>query len=75
VPVGKQTISVHEYISDPWIKRKVGIQRAKDLEITIEPNKIYYIGAKFIRENRLKRKGELYWEPVVWKEKALNCDL
>ena len=37
--------------------------RKKKLELTVEPNKLYLVGAQFDRENSAKVKE--YWKPVV----------
>jgi len=76
VPVGKHTIYLHEYIDDPIfpIRRKM-LQRAKPIEINVEANKTYYLGASFIRSKRLKTAKQEYWEPVVWRVSDQNCKL
>lgn len=73
--VGEHVIGVHELIADRSVRRSSGIDPEKQLKITIEANKTYYIAAHFIREKRLSRQNAEYWEPVVWKVTDSNCTL
>lgn len=70
---GKHVIELHELISDPWVRRKSGLQHAKAIEIDIQADTTYYLAAKFIPEKRLKTFNEEYWEPVVWREVEQAC--
>lgn len=71
---GKHVIELHELISDPWVRRKRGLQEAKAIEIDIKADTTYYLAAKFIREKRLNTFREEYWEPVVWREIKQECE-
>ena len=68
-------VGVHELIDEPSLRRGGGSAPEKILELTIEPNKTYHIGAKFIREKRYQRFDAGYWEPVVWKVTDQSCQL
>lgn len=73
---GKHTVYIHELIPAREIGRHSnGLQRAKPLEITIEPNKTYYIAAKFHRSKRFNQRKAEYWEPIVWKVSDVSCEL
>ena len=75
LPPGKHTIKIHELITDPFLRRSRGLQKAKPIEIDVKPNMSYYLGAKFIRAKRSKVYKELYWEPVVWRTSERSCEL
>ncbi|ACV26514.1 PDZ domain-containing protein [Kangiella koreensis] len=74
LPAGLHTLKVHEYIPDNRMsRRKPGIERAKTLQLTVEPNKTYHIAAQFEPQKRLTIVDETYWEPVVWKVSESKC--
>lgn len=73
--VGEHVIGVHELIADRSLRRSSSLDAEKQLTITIEANKTYYIAAHFIREKRFSRQDAEYWEPVVWKVTDSNCTL
>lgn len=76
LPVGKSTIYLHEYINDPFLKRRTkSIQRAKPIEIDIKANTTYYLAAKFLPKKNTKIFREEYWKPVVWKTAEVACKL
>lgn len=68
-------VGVHELIQDPSVRRGRGIAPEKYLTLTIEPNKVYHIGARFIPAKRFKYIRGDYWEPEVWKVTEQNCQL
>ncbi len=74
LPAGQHTLKVHEYIPEQMLpRRKSGIEKAKSLDLLIEPNKTYHIAAQFEPEKRLQLVNESYWEPVVWKVTESKC--
>ncbi len=76
LPIGKHTIYLHEYIRNPGFPiHRGGIQRAKPIEINIEANKTYHLGAFFNRKFRLKGARGKYWKPIVWKVSENKCNL
>ncbi len=75
LPVGKHIIHLHEYISDPRVRRPNGIQKSKPIEIEIKANMKYHLGAQFNSKLRYKTKKELFWTPVVWKISQRKCQL
>jgi membrane-associated protease RseP (regulator of RpoE activity) len=48
-------------------------ERFKTLEIDVEPNAVYRIGARLIRENIEDIPGGTYWEPVIWAVASIPC--
>jgi len=78
LPVGKHTISLHEHIDDKNFSKKGrgrGYRKDKSIEIDVKENTTYYIGAKFIRKNKLKILKDEYWTPIVWKVSNKECSL
>ena len=76
LPVGKHIVYLHEYINDPIFPiRRTGIQRPKPIEIDVEANKTYYLGASFIRSKRFTTFKDKYWEPVIWRVREQKCTL
>ena len=45
--------------------------RKKKLELTVEPDKLYVVGAKFDKENSSDVKA--YWEPVIVSVSDMPC--
>ncbi|QDP00453.1 hypothetical protein [Thalassotalea sp. PS06] len=73
---GTHKIKLIELISDSYFTRRRGdMKNFKDFEIVIEPNKKYYLGAKYVRKNRSKLKTGEYWEPIVWKTTDMDCSM
>lgn len=73
---GKHIIKLHELISDPSLTRRGrGIRRAKAIEINVEADTIYYLGAQFVRSKKYSMVKEKYWEPVIWKSEQKQCQL
>lgn len=74
LPAGVHSLKVHEFIPENMLpRRKSGIEKAKILDITIEPDKTYHIAAQFEPEKRLNLADVAYWEPVVWKVSESKC--
>ena len=74
LPAGQHTLKVHEYIPEQMLpRRKPGIEKAKSLEIMVEPDKTYHIAAQFEPDKRLSLVDEAYWQPVVWKVTESKC--
>jgi hypothetical protein len=73
---GIHKIKVIEQITDSYFTRRRGeMLNYKEFEINVEPNKKYYLGAKFIRKHRSKLKTGEYWEAVVWKTSDRDCEV
>ena len=69
-------IKVIENIRENSLTRRRGeMKNFKYIEIDIQANKKYALGAKFIRKNRSKLKTGEYWQPVVWSESEESCKL
>ncbi len=74
LPSGTHSLKIHEYIPDNMMsRRKPGIEKAKELELIVKPNKTYHIAAQFDPEKRLKVVDEDYWKPIVWKVSDSKC--
>ena len=73
---GKHLVKVIENIRENSLTRRRGeAKNFKFIEIDVQANKKYALGAKFIRKNRSKLSSGEYWEPVVWKENTEDCKL
>ena len=73
---GKHIIKVVEQIRENSLTRRRGeMKNYKFIEVNIEANHKYDLGAKFIRKNRSKLKTGEYWQPVVWKTSESECNL
>lgn len=74
LPSGTHSLKIHEYIPDSMMsRRKPSIEKAKELELIVKPNKTYHIAAQFDPEKRLKVVDEDYWKPIVWKVSDSKC--
>lgn len=71
---GVHVIDVHELIERRTLRPSKMLQQAKTLEITVEPNKTYYIAAKYNRDERFSARDGKYWDPVVWKVVEQSCE-
>jgi len=73
VAPGHYVLRVHEYIDSPDLRVKGRDRHAwRELEITVEPGKRYYIGAQFDHKHPFSR--EHYWTPIVWKVSDSACE-
>ncbi|GAA6170904.1 hypothetical protein NBRC116592_05740 [Colwellia sp. KU-HH00111] len=73
---GKHVVKVIENIRENSLTRRRGeAKNYKFIELNIQGNKKYALGAKYIRKNRSKLSTGEYWEPVVWKEENVECKL
>ena len=73
---GKHIVKVIENIRENSLTRRRGeAKNFKFIEVNIEANKKYNIGAKYIRKNRSKLSTGEYWQPVVWSTSDENCKL
>jgi hypothetical protein len=70
---GTHLIKVHEFITDPRVRRSKGIVSAKEFIVTIEANKSYRLAAEFIKEHRLKTVSQQYWQPKIWHVSEKQC--
>ncbi len=77
VAPGRHVVEMHELITDPMLRRKPGFrQRAKALEVDVQPGYTYKLAARFIRSQRLDvGRDAAYWEPVVWRVEAQKCEM
>ncbi|MRX26681.1 hypothetical protein GJS41_00795 [Kangiella sp. HZ709] len=77
VKPGKYTLMIKElipYRETVHIRRFNKAEKPLQLEITVEPNKDYYIGAKFDMAQRYAKAGSEFWQPVIWKIADKDCE-
>jgi hypothetical protein len=72
---GKHSIKVMELIDDRDLYRRGIVQNYHILEINVEANQKYHIGAKFDRANKTKLSDGSYWQPIIWKTSTEECKL
>ncbi len=72
---GKHSIKVMELIDDQDLNRRGKVQNYHVLDITIEANHKYHLGAKFDRANKTKLSDGRYWQPIIWKTSIEACKL
>ena len=73
---GKHKIRVIENITDSYFTRRRGeMLNYKVIEIEVEANKKYYLGAKYNRKHKSKLKTGEYWDPIVWKTRDADCEI
>lgn len=77
---GAQSLEVVELIPDSALsgpaakdRRWSGKARAKRLLIDVVPGQEYALAASLIPATAHRTRGNLHWEPVVWKQEALAC--
>jgi len=76
LPPGKYIVSLHELIDDPFFKpRGNWRKKAKEIEIDVQANKSYHLGAVFHRDKKYQLAKSEYWEPVIWRVKERECQL
>ena len=56
-------------------RRNRPYRESKELDVIIEPNKRYYIAAKFNRDKRWKTRNGEYWDPIIWKVEDYECSM
>ncbi len=74
VPVGRHEVVVAERIErdDLGLSARFRRDRHHILKVDVEPNKRYFIAAKFNREERFDTQGG-YWEPQMWQARSAPC--
>jgi hypothetical protein len=81
LPVGKHSIAIQEQVASTprgyTLLRKLGNKSTalvyKIIEIEIEANTSYQIGAKLDKAKIDAKKPNDFWEPVVWQETGQAC--
>lgn len=73
---GKHVLKVIELISEESVQRRRDESKSYHIiEFTVEANKKYNLGAKYIRKNRSKFKTGEHWVPEVWRTSDKECTL
>ena len=68
---GMHRILIHEAIPSRLKRRS---SKGKLVEFMVEPNKRYFLGAKYDRNERFSNQGK-YWQPYVWKVEDYECSM
>ncbi len=74
VSTGRHEVVVAERIerTDLSLSARFRRDRHHTLSVDVEPNKRYFIAAKFNREDRFDTQGG-YWEPQMWQARSAPC--
>lgn len=70
---GKHRILIHDQVPSR-LKRRNPRGKGKLIEFMVQPNKRYFLGVKYNREERFSNQGK-YWQPYVWKVEDYECSL
>lgn len=77
---GRQIVRVEEHIPDDALspaainaRRRAGASQPKELVIDVVPGREYAIAAHLIPGQANRTLTNAHWEPVVWREQALDC--
>lgn len=77
---GRQVLRVVEHIPNDALsstavtaRRRAGASQPKALVIEAAPGQEYAIAARLIPGQANRTLANAHWEPVVWREKALDC--
>ena len=78
IPVGPHKFKIGEQIPNSELSQQVARWndrsiRTRELEIDIQPNVLYVIGAKFDPDKRTDVKE--YWAPIVLRDEGHACHL
>jgi C-terminal processing protease CtpA/Prc len=66
---GMHRILMHERIPSRLKRRN---SKGKVVEFMVKPNKRYFLGAKYDRNERFSKQGK-FWQPYVWKVEDYEC--
>lgn len=73
VTSGEHKISVYGNFSRGLeTVRNKGPHKAKVLDVTLKPNRIYYVKAQFLNETRQQTYNSKHWQPVIWKSAPME---
>jgi len=74
VSAGSHEVVVAERIerADLVLSARFRRDRHHTLVVDVEPNKRYFVAAKFNHEGRFDTQGG-YWEPQVWQARSAPC--
>ncbi|EIW88502.1 hypothetical protein AGRI_11173 [Alishewanella agri BL06] len=80
VPVGEIQITLQEHIPGNILSRYRGDLRArnfgsvKTLTLKVEPDTVYHLAAEYFPNPNDRSSRDAYWQPVVWKTTARDCN-
>ena len=75
LPPGDYIVYLNEQIPDNEISRRTYASRkAKKLEVTIEADKTYHLGAQFNSLQKFETMRLKHWDPVIWKVTDSKCE-
>lgn len=73
LPAGRHELKVYEQIQDSRLAVNARHRgNSQTLAVEVAEGQIYYLGARFLPEQRYSTQND-YWQPVVWKQEARPC--
>src|SRR5690606_38008852 len=82
LPVGRHVLTVDERIDPRRLSMQIELDKQrrqlpregyKQLELVVEPDTTYRLGARFFPELRDRGLENEYWEPVIYAEVRESC--
>lgn len=80
VSAGRHTLTVAEKIDwrqfsdlQRFQRDRGGRDRYKQIELDVQPDTTYLLGARLVLDQRNSIRDGAYWEPAIWKESAERC--
>lgn len=77
---GRQVLRVIEAIPNDALpstavtaRRRAGGPRPKELLLDVVPGQEYAIAARLVPDQATRTLTNAHWEPVVWRQQALDC--
>jgi len=77
---GRQVLRVIEHIPNDALpstaitaRRRAGSPRPKELVLDVVPGQEYAIAARLVPDQATRTLSNAHWEPVVWRQQALDC--
>ena len=72
---GQYEFTLAELIDSPRLKVKLAARQTKTLSVEVEADQRYHLAAKFNQDRIYRGLDSDYWQPVVWKQEAEQCEL
>ncbi|WP_298775346.1 hypothetical protein [uncultured Shewanella sp.] len=72
---GQYKFTLAELIDSPKLKVVLSARKTKTLVINVTSNEQYHLAAKFNTDRQYTGNNSGYWEPIVWQQDALKCEL
>ncbi|QYJ85141.1 hypothetical protein K0I73_13045 [Shewanella mesophila] len=71
---GQYEFTLAELIDSPRLKVKLAARQTKTLSVEVRADQRYHLAAKFNQDQIYRGLDSDYWQPVVWKQEADQCE-